>query len=65
MPQRSDLFYNNRVYKLLSKSELDSNDVLQELNSILHEEPDLVDCTHPNEGSFFHLICRKSQRNDK
>jgi len=65
MPLRTDLFYNNRLYKLLSNSIIYSNELLQQLNLLLHEEPELVECSHPNEGSFFHIICRNSNGQEK
>ncbi len=65
MPSRTDLFYNNRLYKLLSNSKIYSNELLQQLNLLLHEEPELVEYNHPNEGSFFHIICRNSNHQEK
>jgi hypothetical protein len=65
MPLRTDLFYNNRLYKLLSNSSIYSNELLQELNALLHEEPELIEFNHPNEGSFFHIVCRHSNRQEK
>jgi hypothetical protein len=62
MSSRNDRFYNNRLYKLFSNSTIYSYELLQELNSLLHEEPELVECNHPKEGSFFHIICRNSYR---
>jgi len=62
MPSRTDLFYGNSLYKLLSNSSIYSNELLQEFNFLLHEQPDLVEYNHPNEGSFFHVICRNSTR---
>ncbi|CAF0846921.1 unnamed protein product [Rotaria sp. Silwood1] len=60
MPLRSDPFYNNRLYKLLSNRTMYSNELLQQLNSLLHEEPELATFDHPKEGSYFHIICRNS-----
>lgn len=65
MPFTTDLFYNNSIYKLLSNSIIYSNEVLQELNTILHDQPELVECNHLIEGSFFHIICRRSSPLEK
>ncbi len=65
MSRRSGRFYNNRLYKLLSNQSNYSNELLQQLNSLLHEEPDLIEFTHPNEGSYFHVICRNSNNQKK
>lgn len=65
MSSRTDLFYNNQVYKLISNSTIYSNETLQQLNRILHEQPELVECSHPMEGSYFHIICRNSNRLEK
>jgi hypothetical protein len=65
MPFRTDLFYNNRLYKLLSNPSIYSNELLQQLNFLLHEEPELVEYNHPNDGSFFHIICQNSNRQEK
>jgi hypothetical protein len=65
MPCKADLFHNNRLYKLLSNQSIYSDELLQQLNSLLHEEPDLAEHTHPKEGSFFHVICRNSNNQEK
>jgi ankyrin repeat protein len=62
MSTRGGLFYNNPLYKLLTNQTLDSNELLEQLNALLHEQPDLVEFTHPKEGSYYHFICQKSNR---
>ncbi|CAF1511792.1 unnamed protein product, partial [Rotaria sordida] len=58
-------FYNNRLYHLLTQRSINSKDLLQELNSILHEQPELAGLCHPIEGSYFHIICRNSSEQEK
>jgi hypothetical protein len=65
MSVKTDPFYNNRLYKLLSNHSTYSYEFLQEFNSILHEEPELARLSHPIEGSYFHLICRNSSEQEK
>ncbi|CAF1255872.1 unnamed protein product [Rotaria sordida] len=60
MSLNNDPFYNNRLYKLLSNRRMYSIELLQQLNSLLHEEPELATFNHPKEGSYFHIICRNS-----
>ncbi|CAF4849901.1 unnamed protein product, partial [Rotaria sp. Silwood2] len=60
MSLKDDPFYNNRLYKLLSNRIIYSNELLQQLNSLLHQEPNLATFSHPKEGSYFHIICRNS-----
>ncbi|CAF4754813.1 unnamed protein product [Rotaria sp. Silwood1] len=60
----SDPFCNNRLYQLLTQRSIYSKDVLQELNSILHEQPELARLCHPIEGSYFHIICRNSSEQE-
>ncbi|CAF2886304.1 unnamed protein product [Rotaria sp. Silwood2] len=60
MSLKDDPFYNNRLYKLLSNRIIYSNELLQRLNSLLHQEPNLATFSHPKEGSYFHIICRNS-----
>ncbi|CAF0899953.1 unnamed protein product [Adineta steineri] len=64
MPPKTDRFYKNHLYKILSNPSNYSDTTLQELNSLLHEQPDLVDFTHPIEGSYYHVICRNSHSQD-
>ena len=58
-------FSNNAVYHLLSKGKNYSDALLQELHSILHEQPELATLDHPVHGSYFHLICRNSHEEEK
>ncbi|CAF2719841.1 unnamed protein product [Rotaria sp. Silwood2] len=64
MSVRSDPFYNNRLYQLLTQRSIYSKDVLQELHSILHEQPELARLYHSIEGSYFHIICRNSSEQE-
>ncbi|CAF0982468.1 unnamed protein product [Rotaria sordida] len=64
MSVTSDPFYNNRLYHLLTQRSINSKDLLQELNSILHEQPELAGLCHPIEGSYFHIICRNSNEQE-
>ncbi|CAF4746243.1 unnamed protein product [Rotaria sp. Silwood1] len=64
MSGTSDPFCNNRLYQLLTQRSIYSKDVLQELNSILHEQPELARLCHPIEGSYFHIICRNSSEQE-
>ncbi|CAF3648034.1 unnamed protein product [Rotaria socialis] len=64
MSVTSDLFYNNCLYQLLTKNSVYTEDLLQELNSILHEQPELARLCHPIEGSYFHVICRNSNEQE-
>ena len=57
MPSRTDLFYNNRLYKLISNSSIYSNELLQQLNSLLHEEPELA-------GLFQNLVLNEGSEID-
>ncbi|CAF1228345.1 unnamed protein product [Adineta steineri] len=59
-----DRLYKNRLYKILSNQSNYSDTTLQELNSLLHEQPDLVDFTHPIEGSYYYVTCRNSHSQD-
>jgi hypothetical protein len=65
MSEKSDPFYNNRLYQLLDNKSTYSNEHLQELHSILHEQPELAGLCHPIEGSYFHIICRNSSEHEK
>ncbi|UJR23215.1 hypothetical protein I4U23_026234 [Adineta vaga] len=63
-PTKTDKFYNNPLYRLLSNRTLNSNELLEQLNSLLHEQPDLVEFTHPKEGSYFHVVCHNFNRQE-
>jgi hypothetical protein len=65
MSGKSDPFYNNRLYQLLVNNSVYSKELLQEVNTILHEEPELAGLYHPTEGSYFHVICRNSNEQEK
>jgi hypothetical protein len=65
MSVKSDPFYNNRLYQLLSNHSIYSNEFLQELNSILHEQPELAGLNHPVEGSYLHFLCRTCSEQEK
>ena len=65
MPLRNDRFYNNPLYKLLSNQSIYSNELLQQINSLLHQQPDLAEISHRKEGSYFHIICRNSNNQEK
>ena len=65
MPVTSDPFYNNRLYRLLTDHKVYSSSLLQELHLILHEEPELAGLRHPIEGSYFHIICRNFNEQEK
>ena len=40
MSLKTDLFYNNQLYKLISNPTIYSNELLQEINSLLHQQPE-------------------------
>lgn len=65
MSVQTDPFYNNPLYKLLSQPSMYSSEILDQLNELLHRQPELVECRHRKEGSFFHVICRKAHYQDK
>jgi hypothetical protein len=65
MSLEKDPFYTNRLYELLSNHSNYSDDILQEINGILHEEPGLAGLSHPIEGSYFHILCRNSNEQGK
>ena len=65
MSSKTDRFYNNRLYQLLINRSVYTIETLQELNSILHEEPELARLSHEVEGSYFHVICRNSNEQEK
>lgn len=65
MVSTNDQFYDNRIYQLLTNQSIYSKDLLQELNSLLHEQPELARLSHKTEGSYFHIICRNSNDQEK
>ncbi len=65
MSVKTGPFYDNRLYQLLANHSIYSNEFLQEVNLILHEQPELAGLSHPSEGSYFHIICRKSNEQEK
>jgi len=65
MSIKTDPFYNNRLYQLLANHSIYTNELLQEVNSIIHEQPELAGLSHPTEGSYFHIICRNSSEQEK
>jgi hypothetical protein len=65
MPFKTDPFSNNLLYELLSNQSSYSNEHLQQLNSLLHEKPHLAELSHPQIGSYLHIICRNSTGHEK
>lgn len=65
MTSRTDAFVNNPLYKLLSQPSMYSLEILDQLNVLLHQQPELAECHQRKEGTFFHLICRKSHYQEK
>jgi hypothetical protein len=65
MSVKSDPFHNNRLYQLLTNHSMYSNEILKEVNSILHEQPELAGLSHPIEGSYFHIICRNFNAHER
>jgi len=65
MSKNNDPFYDNPLYQLLVNQSTYSNEVLQEFNSILHSQPDLAGLYHSIEGSYFHIICRNANEQEK
>ncbi|CAF0854772.1 unnamed protein product [Adineta ricciae] len=64
MSKNPELFYDNELYELLTKQTVYSDEVLQELNSILHKQPELAALYHPIDGSYLHILCRKSSEQE-
>ncbi|UJR25710.1 hypothetical protein I4U23_007061 [Adineta vaga] len=58
MSKKDESFYDNELYHLLTNKTSYSAEVLRELNSILHKQPELATLFHPIEGSYLHIICR-------
>lgn len=65
MTERNEPFYNNQLYQLLTKATIHSNEALHELNSILHQQPELASLTHPIDGTYLHVISRRSAEHEK
>lgn len=61
----SDQFHTNRLYQLLVDRTNYSEELLGEVNTILHAEPELAQLTHPIEGSYFHLVCQNSNDQER
>lgn len=61
----SDQFHTNPLYQLLANQTNYSEELLEEVNTILHEQPELAQQSDPIEGSYFHLICRNSNDQDR
>ena len=62
---RSHRFYDNRLYTLLANGLSYSDELLQQINFLLHEQPDLAEIIHPKQGSLFHTVCRNSNGQEK
>ena len=58
-------FYTNDLYRLLANQSNYSNELLQEVNAILHEQPELAHLSHSTDGSYFHIVCRNCNEHDK
>jgi hypothetical protein len=65
MAFKTDPFYRNRLYQLLADERSYSFERLEQLNVLLHEEPELAEVIHPKQGSYFHLICQHSDDEEK
>lgn len=61
----TDDFHTNRLYQLLVNQSNYSNELLKEVNSILHEQPELAHISHSIEGSYFHIVCQNANEQDK
>ena len=61
----SDQFHTNPLYELLANQTNYSEELLDEVTTILHEQPELAQLTHPIEGSYFHLVCRNSNDQER
>ena len=62
---RSDEFKESSLYRLLSNNENYSLDLVEKVNSLLHEQPELAELTDKSDGSFFHLVSRRCKGNEK
>ena len=65
MASKRELFYNNPLYKLLYNHSTYSDELLQQLNTLLHQDSDLATLDHPKKGSYFHIIIRNSHGQEK
>ena len=65
MPVKFDPFHRNRLYQLLADEGSYSLERLEQLNELLHEQPELAEITHPQQGSYFHLICQHANDQEK
>ena len=65
MASKTDPFYRNRLYQLLADERSYSLERLEQLNVLLHEEPEMAEVTHPQQGSYFHLICQHSDEQEQ
>ena len=65
MSEKTDLFSNNRLYQLLTNQKIYSEEILKEINSILHTQPELAGLVHPIDGSYFHIMCRNTSEHEK
>jgi hypothetical protein len=57
-------FHDNPLYQLLSISTGYVDEHLRDLHGILHEQPELAQLYHPMDGSYVHIICRKTHDDD-
>ena len=65
MATNGDAFLDGPLYQLLSKATVYSDELLQDLHVILHEQPELAELCHPVEGSYLHLVCRNAREQEK
>ena len=65
MPLKKNSFDNNRLYRLLSNPSVYSTELLEQINSLLHEHSNLAGLHHPKEGSYFHIVCRNSRGHEE
>ena len=65
MSVKTDPFHTNRLYELLTNQSSYSEEILQEVNAVLHEQPELARRSHSIEGSYFHIVCRNSSEQEK
>lgn len=56
MTSKKTRFHQNRIFQLIGKCQIYTNEILRELNEILHEQPDLAEMTNVHDGSYFHLV---------
>ena len=65
MATNVDAFLDSPLYRLLSKGGIYSDELLQDLHVILHEQPELAELYHPTDGSYLHLVCRNAREQEK